>query len=291
MLYTIENEFLTVSVSDKGAELQSIRSKDGTEYLWQGDATYWSDRALNIFPYVARLVDETYEMDGQRYRLPIHGFAPYATFVCKEQLPQRLVMELQDDPEIYKQYPRHFSFSIIYQLQESHLLITYRVENNDTKTMYFGIGGHPGFNVPLESGLSFEDYQLRFKDACEPRRIVFTEDCFLTGTTKEFTLQDGSVLPLQHSMFDQDAIVLQDMAREVTLESPKGKHGVTVTFPQMQYVGFWHWPKMDAPYVCIEPWRSLPATENQITVMELQPDLLKLEPKQIYENNWSIHCF
>ena len=28
--------------------------------------------------------------------------------------------------------------------------------------MYFGIGGHPAFNVPLESSLTFEDYYLSF---------------------------------------------------------------------------------------------------------------------------------
>ena len=57
MLAHIENEFLQVTISDAGAELMSIRSADGTEYLWQGDAAYWSDRAPNIFPYVARLTD------------------------------------------------------------------------------------------------------------------------------------------------------------------------------------------------------------------------------------------
>ena len=37
MNYTIKNEFLTVEVSDEGAQLQSIRGADGTEYLWQAD--------------------------------------------------------------------------------------------------------------------------------------------------------------------------------------------------------------------------------------------------------------
>lgn len=55
MLHAIHNEALTVTVSELGAELQSIRSADGTEVLWQGDENYWSDRALNLFPYVARL--------------------------------------------------------------------------------------------------------------------------------------------------------------------------------------------------------------------------------------------
>ena len=57
MLFHISNQFLTVSVSDRGAELMSILGSDGTEYLWQGDPAYWGDRAPNIFPYVARLTD------------------------------------------------------------------------------------------------------------------------------------------------------------------------------------------------------------------------------------------
>lgn len=40
MIATIQNEKVIVSISDKGAELQSVRLKeDNTEYLWQGDST------------------------------------------------------------------------------------------------------------------------------------------------------------------------------------------------------------------------------------------------------------
>ena len=45
MNYKISNNHLTVEISDRGAELQSIKGSDGTEYLWQGDPKYWSDRA------------------------------------------------------------------------------------------------------------------------------------------------------------------------------------------------------------------------------------------------------
>ena len=61
MLYTIENEKLKVSISDKGAELQNIILKsDGTEYLWQGDERFWSGRAYNLFPICGRLTDGRY---------------------------------------------------------------------------------------------------------------------------------------------------------------------------------------------------------------------------------------
>ena len=44
-------------------------------------------------------------------------------------------------------------------------------------------------------------------------------------------------LPLAHSLFDNDAIVLRDMAREVTLEAPGSARSVTVAFPNMPYLG------------------------------------------------------
>jgi galactose mutarotase-like enzyme len=74
----------------------------------------------------------------------------------------------------------------------------------------------------------------------------------------------------------------------VTLEAEGDPHSVSVTFPQMQYLGLWHWPKTDAPYVCIEPWCSLPASENTITVFENQTDLIKLDPSNTYKNRWTI---
>ena len=52
MIYTLENDSLKVQVNSHGGELWSIQTKDGAEYLWQGDETYWKDRALNLFPYI-----------------------------------------------------------------------------------------------------------------------------------------------------------------------------------------------------------------------------------------------
>ena len=154
--------------------------------------------------------------------------------------------------------------------------------------MYFGLGGHPGFNVPLEKGRSFEEYRLRFSEACTPVRVGFSEDCFVNGKDTAFGLQDEKMLPLRHDLFDDDAIVLRDMAREVTLEAPESTHGVTVSYPDMPYLGIWHWPKKDAPYVCIEPWTSLPAKRGEMTVFEQQQDLIALEPGAEYRNSWSI---
>lgn len=287
MIHSIRNEFLTVSAKEAGAELQSILGADGTEYLWQGDAKYWSDRALNIFPYVARLNGGEYYLDGKLGKMAIHGIAPYRDFTVTENDGTRMVFELRADEKTLVEYPRNFVFQVIYALEGKTLTVSFRCENLDGNTMYFGLGGHPGFNVPLAPGRKFEDYRLRFAEKCEAYRVGFDASCFVTHADTPFALEEGTILPLRHDLFDDDAIVLRNMAREVTLESDGG-HSVTVAYPGMQYLGLWHWPKTDAPYICIEPWCSLPADAGKITVFEEQKDLIRLEPGKTYTNDWTI---
>ena len=61
-------------IDNHGAELHSIQTLDGTEYLWQGDPAVWNGQAPNLFPYVARLTDQKYTFEGKEYSMKSHGF-------------------------------------------------------------------------------------------------------------------------------------------------------------------------------------------------------------------------
>lgn len=287
MIYTLENERLKVQVNSRGGELWSVQTKDGHEYLWQGDATYWQDRALNLFPYIARLTDGKYTLDGKTYEMPIHGFLNASELEAEKQTADCLVLKLSDSEETRKMYPFAFVYRLIYELADNTLHVTFAVENRDSSMMYFGVGGHPGFMAPLEEGLSFEDYCLQFDGEKNPVRVGFSEDCFVNGEDAEFALDNGK-LAFSHKMFDQDAIVLRDMAKAVTLCSEKGTRAVRVSYPQMDYLGIWHMPFTDAPYVCIEPWSSLPSRKGVIEDLAKQPGLVHLPAGETYENRWSI---
>lgn len=287
MLYTIKNSEISVTVSDRGAELHSIKGAGGTEYLWQGDPAYWEDRSPNLFPYIGRMIGKQYEYQGKVYPMEIHGFALSTDLVPVKHTDTELVFQLKSSPETLKQYPWEFLFSVAYSLNGNQLDIVFTVENKDASTMLFAVGGHPGFCVPLSEGECFEDYRLRFDETCSPQRILFTKDCFVAGA-ESYPLSGGDSIPLHHSLFDEDAIVLKNTSKTVILESKKGGRSVAVSFPQMDYIGFWHAPKTDAPYVCIEPWSSLPSAKGTKTVWEDQQDLLKLEPGAVYTNHWSV---
>lgn len=288
MRYSIQNSSLRAEVSSLGAELRSILGPDGTQYLWQGDGAYWPDRAPNLFPYVARLTDGAYYLDGRLYHMDIHGFAMRSEFSLVERTEASLTLELASTEETMALYPRAFAFRVSCALEGESLSVTYQVDNRDQRVMYFGLGGHPGFNVPLGEGERFEDYRLRFDPPCRPRRIGFTPDCFLDGTDQPFPLAEDRFLPLEHGLFDDDAIVLKGAGRRVTLEAAGGDRAVRVEFPGMDYLGLWHCPRTDAPYLCIEPWCSLPSSHGKVAVLEEQPDLIRLPPGGRYQNTWRI---
>lgn len=291
MDYTIKNDYLTVTASSEGAQLQSIKSADGIEYLWQADPDIWSGKAPNIFPYVARLTEGTYTLDGNIYKMKIHGLVRYHTLAPEAPVDgetSSITFRLDSTEETKAQYPFDFIYRITYALSGKTLAITSKVENTGERRMYFGLGGHPGFCVPMEEGLTFEDYYLEFDRASHPYRVGFTDSCFLTGREELYPLENDRRIPLRHDLFDHDAIVLKHAPKMVKIASDKGKRSVTVRYPDFMYIGFWHAVKKKAPYVCVEPWTSLPSRDGIIEDFSCQSDLIGLDSGKTYTNTWTI---
>lgn len=288
MNYTIQNDHLSATIASLGGELHSLSISDGTQYLWQGNPDTWTDHAPNLFPYVARLTEGKYLYRGKTYELDIHGFLKDTEMHCKKHTNDTLVLYMEDTETTRHQYPFSFLFSIIYEIEADMLKITYQIENRSDEIMYFGLGGHPGFRVPLHQGEHFEDYYLKFEAGCSPKQLIFTDDCFVTGKEKSFELEDGNLLMLQHQMFDNDAIILRDAGTSITLETASSAHFAEVSFPGFPYLGLWHYPRSEAEYICIEPWCSLPSRKGIIEDIEKQEDLLSIAPGGVCRKDWTI---
>lgn len=288
MQIKLQNELLSLSVETLGAQMMDLCSAEGIHYLWQGDPTYWSDRAPTLFPFIARLTDNSYRYLGKTYNMGIHGFAAASEFSVAEQDSTHIVLQLQDSEQTRVQYPFAFCLRLTYRLEGNSLVIGSEVHNLSTQVMPFAIGGHPGFQVPIASGECFEDYYLEFSQACQPDRIGFTPEVFLSGNDQPYALRENRYLDLNHSLFDEDAIILKNMARQVALRSGKSQHSVTVTYPDMPYLGIWHMPHTDAPYVCIEPWTSLPSRQDIVEELSCKSDMIQLKPGEHWTSQWRI---
>lgn len=291
MDYRIENAQLRVVISSLGGELQSIQNQEGLEYLWQGDAAIWAGRAPNLFPYIARLTEQQYCYKGEFYHMDLHGFMKDSDMKVSDYQSGKVTFYMEENERTQIQYPFMFRYELTYELVEDTIIVTYIVKNKGLETMFFGIGGHPGFQIPLEKQYKFEEYYLEFPYAEQPKRIGMSPGYFVDGTEKDYELRLGNYLDLQHSLFDQDAIILKDMGKLVRIGAGQGRHGVEVSYPQMNYLGIWHAEHTKANYVCMEPWSSLPSREGIIEDIAKQDNLMALSPGKQYENRWKIRLY
>ena len=286
MNYTIKNDFLNVEINSYGAELQSIK-KNNIEYLWQGDEKTWKNKATNIFPFVGKMQDGKYMYKGQTYEMGSHGLARHIDFLVDSKEENKIIFKMESNEYTLKSYPFNFEYFIIYELKNNTLIITVKLINKDNKEMYFGLGGHPGFIVPLDDSLAFEDYYLEFDDCSKPTSIRTTSKG-LISYKEEFILKDDKILNLTHNLFDNDALIFENISKGVTLKSDKDNKSIYVKYDNMSYLGIWHTPKTSANFVCIEPWTSLPSRDGVIEDIEKQDNLICLEANKKYENSWSI---
>lgn len=281
---------LEASFQEYGAELTSLK-KGGAEYLWSGDGRYWERQAPVLFPFVGRLYGKKYLYQGREYAMDIHGFACRSRFQVIRMTKTEVCFSLKDSEETRSCYPFRFVFEITYRLRGSVLQVEYRVRNLSEECMYFGIGGHPGFRVPLDSGRAFENYQLVFADPGKPERILFSDGGLVTGREDFSELSADGVLSLRRSLFDHDAVFLAGTGKAVRLCSAQGGRAVEISFPDMSYVGFWQPAGMDAPFLCIEPWASLPGREGTEEELGSFPGLIHLESGKEYCNIWEIKLY
>lgn len=283
----LANEKLRAAIATKGAELQSLTSKTtGLEYMWSG-AALWPKYSPVLFPIVGGLKDETYYYKDKAYHLPRHGFARDKEFTAEKISDTEAVFTLTDDEQSRAVYPFAFSLKLKYQLQHDSLSCTYEVYNTGNEALLFSVGAHPAFAVPLTEGTSYNDYYLEFNHS-EPLQRHKLVDGFIASQEPLPTPADK--LPLEKSLFYEDAIVLKHMQSNIiTLASNKHTHGLHFKFNDFPFFGIW--AAKDADFVCLEPWCGITDGINHNQQLKDKEGIISIEPATHWQRTWAVECF
>ena len=252
-IHTISNNCLVVTISDHGAELQSLKSSDGKEYLWQGEPEFWARRSPILFPFVGALVNDSYRYHQTTYPSKQHGFARDMDFEFVGKEGSKIAFVLTANEETKKIYPFDFVLTVEYSLFNNELRVSWTVENRGEERMYYSIGAHPAFNLPPE--LKREECYIQLDRA--PRTITSISGRYAAGKTNVkdvVRILPNHTIRLDKELFANDALVFEDdQVHKVSLCTPSLDPFVEVTF-DAPVVGIWSPYKKDCPFVCIEPW-------------------------------------
>lgn len=249
----LENENIKLKISTSGAELQEIvNKKNGKNYLWNGDSKFWGRRSPVLFPFVGALKNKEYSYDGKSYSMGQHGFARDMEFKILKVQEKSVWYELKSNEETLKKYPFEFCLKIGYELEENKIKVKWKVENKDTKPMYFSIGAHPAFLVPVddrsECFIKFDNKQELINTGLE--NGLANKNNTINGKI----VTDNGYLKIDKDLFEHDALIFENkQVSKVSLCMPDKTEYVTVKFDS-PLVGIWSPYKEDCPFVCIEPW-------------------------------------
>jgi galactose mutarotase-like enzyme len=286
----IENDFLKVKIKSKGAELISVVNKDtGLEYMWGADPAFWGKTSPILFPIVGTLKEDTFLFDEQKYSLPRHGFARDEEFAVEEKQNDQVTFLLTSTEASLKKYPFAFELRVQYHLEDNFLFVTYEVNNTGEDAMYFSIGGHPAFKVPLANGTRYEDYYLEFNKTENAGRWPITKEGLIAEKPTAL-LSNTNKLPLTRELFQQDAIVLKNLKSDrVSLKSDKSAQGLEFYFKGFPYLGIW--AQKGADFVCIEPWCGIADSTAHNQELIEKEGIEEIEPGDSWTEGWKVKFY
>ena len=286
-MHVLENEFLSVTIQNKGSELCSIFNKlNGLEYLWQAEPSVWAFHAPNLFPVVGNCLNNQIQIDGIKYPMQRHGFVRHSPFVLTDSSANHAVFTLDYSEATLAVYPYKFSFQVAYNLQDTEITITYKVINKDAKTIFFSIGAHPAFNIPFSKGGAYDDYYIEFDQNELLVKNLFDESGFFTGDTEQVYL-DNRRLNLSKDLFKDGALVFKEIkSKEVLIRNHQTPSFVSVSFKDFKALGVWAAP--DAPFVCIEPWLGYADNAGELKEFSEKDGIQKLETSKVFECSFTI---
>lgn len=290
MLINIENEWLSVEISNSGAEVRKVyHKKNDLDYMWSGDSTYWGRVAPVLFPIVGRLKGDQYALNGKTYDMSQHGFLRDVEFDVDKQTATNVTFVFASAGRFANVYPYEFKAYIHYVLDGNSLTVRWEIVNENEEDMYFSIGGHPAFKVPLLENETIEDYQVHLTPL--PNKQVVAYELVDSLIHEKGPVNDDPIIPLSHSIFKNDALVHNNI-KSAKLVSAKSDHSVELIMEGFPFVGVWS-KYMDAtgemaPFVCIEPWYGIADTYDTTGNFKEKLGINKLGISEVFKAEYQM---
>jgi len=252
-------------------------------------------RAQPLLPWPNRLADGHYEFDGEQMQLPIdeigrrnaiHGLTRWVTWICTEQVEDRVRMSNRLYPR--PGYPFTLDLQIDYSLDDAGLTVRTTAHNVGRRRLPFGAGQHPYFTVGTAL-IDAAELQLPAQSRLEldpDRRLPTGKISSVAGTSFDFR-QRKRIGSLVVDECFAELVRDADKRARVTLADPgSGKSLVVWMDERYRYIqaftGDTLMPDRRRRSLAIEPMTCPPDALRSGT------DLIVLEPDETCTLEWGV---
>ncbi|MBO6638509.1 MAG: hypothetical protein JJ920_15180 [Roseitalea sp.] len=259
MIRELANQHLSVTISEVGAELLSIRSTS-QEHLWAGEPSIWARRAPVLFPVIGQTPAASPCFPGARAPMPVHGIVHDIPFEVLHHTETLLELCTEDNEATFAIYPYHFRLTLRFELSGQSLSGRATLLNCGDEAFRYDFGFHPGFACDAQ-----RDVTLEFEHE-EAQGMLRAVDGQVVGAPVVSQL-DGRILRITPSTFAAGALILPKLRSRLVTLVQSGQRRLSVGFdtPDLAF-----WSNDPTRFVCIEPWCGLPsgARDHQRSVLQ-----------------------
>ena len=270
----IANEHLRVEIAARGAELRSIRTPDGAEWLWNGDPAFWTGRSPLLFPVIGRSPDNHVSIGGSGFPMAAHGFARILDFAEDGSGPDWARFTLAESDVTRASFPFAFQLSMTYRLDGTSISCLASVSNIDSVPMPFQFGFHPGFVWPLP-GSDGKPHSVSLGNGGTPALYRLNADKLLIDKAQPSPFVAGRLQP-DRTMFEDDAMLFPAGAGNSFSFAAEG--GARIDMKTANLPHFAIWQKPGAPFLCLEPWHGTAPLAGTGDALETRNGAATLSP-------------
>ncbi|MCR5112891.1 MAG: hypothetical protein K6A63_03015 [Acholeplasmatales bacterium] len=285
----LENDLLKIQINLEGGCLHSIYDKArNTELLYQPDGRGWLGQDVVIFPFIARLKNGSYTVNGNEYEMKNHGIVRYSKMSIKEAKPTEAILYLDSSDETLAQYPYKFHFEVKYVLDENTLSVRYKIVNTDDKPIYYEFGGHPAIQVDghnTEHDFVIENTILEISADTETDRY-FLEDSGSYITSKSKVMVPSELVINKKLIEDAKTFIIDARNINECILKTRG-YRFFFDIKEAQVLALWTSPGF-GDFLCVEPWWGIPDILNPNTELKLKPMIHSLKPEESEEKGYSV---
>ena len=265
-----QKQYLTYTLVDAStkSQVEVVPERGGIVVSWQidGQEVFYLDaerfthpdlsvRGGNpiLFPLCGNLPNDTYNVDGQEYKIKQHGFArelPWTVTAQSDREGASLSVELTSNEATKAVYPFDFRVVYTYVLRGNTLEIQQDYQNLSASPMPFYSGFHPYFLCGDKAQLEVQIPSTSFND---------------NRTKKDFDF-DGKF------DFEQEEIdaVFGNLSSRTTSVSDRSRNlNITIDYDDF-YTCLVFWTVKGKDFYCLEPWsagRNAMNTKENLTVL------------------------
>ena len=157
--------------------------------------------------------------------------------------------------------------------------------------MYFAIGGHPAFRVPVLPDTKRSDYRLTFDGQESLTYLLLDPESGTAKAEEKATLKlENGTCQIEDHMFDHDALVFDNQITRAGIQLPDGTPYLELRCVGFPNFGIWS-ASQDAPFVCLEPWMGRCDDCGFTGDLSEKPFINHLKMDEMFETAYTIEIF